>query len=503
MAQQLIQEQTLKQQLQQRLSAQQLQIVKLIEMPINELEQNIAAEIDDNPALETNDGGSDYDGTNDYDDSNNGNDTDESFDMANEREERKDALDSALENIGRDDQMPEPTDYQPSSADNNDYRRMDYADTTSFLDKLNEQMADHDLTAKQQYIMEYLIGSLDSDGLLRKDSDTLSDELAIYHNIDATAEEIDNVVAVLQEFDPPGIGAHDLQECLLLQLDRSTATDPRIMAHEVIEQHFQLFIHKKWDKIQQAMNLTDNQLSEVRHEITRLNPKPGASMNETQNHATQQITPDFIVETLDDGNISMTLNQGNVPELNVSPSFVSMVETYRDNKDSLNRQQKEALLYAKDKVTKAQTYIDAIKQRQHTLTVTMKAIIKWQQDFFREGDESLLKPMRLKDIATKTGLDISTVSRVSNQKYVQTRWGMFPLKFFFNDKYTDNQGNTISTRTMKIALKEIVDDEDKAHPLTDTALSEAMKQKGFPLARRTVVKYREQMGIPNAKMRKQ
>ena len=219
--------------------------------------------------------------------------------------------------------------------------------------------------------------------------------------------------------------------------------------------------------------------------------------------AVQQDPKKFRTFTLDDGNISMTLNQGNVPELNVSPSFVSMVETYRDNKDSLNRQQKEALLYAKDKVTKAQTYIDAIKQRQHTLTATMKAIIKWQQDFFREGDESLLKPMRLKDIATKTGLDISTVSRVSNQKYVQTRWGMFPLKFFFNDKYTDNQGNTISTRTMKIALKEIVDDEDKAHPLTDTALSEAMKQKGFPLARRTVVKYREQMGIPNAKMRKQ
>ena len=250
------------------------------------------------------------------------------------------------------------------------------------------------------------------------------------------------------------------------------------------------------------MHLTDYQVAEIQKEIRRLNPKPGASLGETEGRNTQQITPDFIVETTDDGHISFYLNQGHIPELYVSESFTEMLAAYKDNKDGLNRQQKEALLYAKEKVDKARGFIDAVNQRRRTLYATMKAIIDWQRPFFLDGDEGDLKPMILKDIADKTGLDISTVSRVSNIKYAQTRWGIFPLKFFFSDGYTTEEGEEMSTRKIKIALKEMIDGEDHKHPMSDDLLAKKMKEKGFPIARRTVAKYREQMGIPVARLRK-
>lgn len=484
--------QTQKQVQQQRLTQQQMLVVRMLEMPLNELEESVGAEIDDNPALETASAEDDYT-------------MEESGDMGGnevdgELQERKDALDDALSQIGSDDEMPTATSYM--SHDNADYEEMVYGDTTSFYDKLKEQMAMEDLSDVEQDVMEYLIGSLDDDGLLRKPIDAIADELAVYHNIEVSAETIERVLQRLQTFDPAGIGARSLQECLLLQIERRPDGRLKELMHEVIAHYFTAFTHKHWDKIQQEMQLTDLQTRMLREEIVKLNPKPGASLGETEGRSTQQITPDFIVETLDDGTITFTLNRGNVPELKVSPSFTEMVEAYRNNKGGMNRQEKEALLYAKEKVDRAQGFIAAVKQRQHTLTVTMKAIIDWQRPFFLDGDEGDLRPMILKDIAGKTGLDISTISRVAAVKYAQTKWGTFPLKFFFSDGYTNREGEETSTRRVRLALKELIDNEDKHHPLSDDTLAARMEKMGFPVARRTVAKYRQLMDIPVARLRK-
>ena len=502
MTQKLIQTQTQKQQLLQRLSAQQMLQVKLLEMPLTELEQNINAQLDDNPALERKDDeealgndNTDFDGQQDMDDS-------QQEEGEYEREEREDALDSALENIGRDDQMP---DYDTSRRNNQnaDYEEMVYGDTTSFYDKLKEQMGMQELTEQQQDTLEYLIGSLDDDGLLRKDLDSISDELAIYHNIDISNQELEHLLHVLQSFDPAGIGARDLQECLLLQIQRMSAGRLKDAMTTAITDYFNEFTKNHWDKIQSGMNLTDTQLDTLKEEIKRLNPKPGASLGETEGRNLQQITPDFVVDTNEDDTVSFYLNKGNIPDLTVSSSFTEMLDTFRTNKANMSRQDKEALLYAKEKVDKAQGYIEAIQQRRHTMYVTMKAIIDWQKKFFLDGDESDLRPMILKDIAEKTGLDISTISRVSNVKYAQTKWGTFPLRFFFSDGYTTSDGEELSTRKIKLALKELISHEDPHKPLSDDALAAQMKEQGYPIARRTIAKYREQLNIPVARLRKQ
>ena len=513
MAQKLIQTQKQEQKLVQRLSQQQMLQVKLLEMPLTELEENINAELYDNPALET----ASPDDMMSEDRDERMEDREETFEEQNEREERADALDNALENIGRDDEMP--LSYSYENDPNADYEQIVYGDTVSFYDKLKEQMGEIDLSPIQQNVMEYLIGSLDDDGLLRKDIETITDELAIYHNIDVTEQEVEETLKQLQQFDPPGIGARSLQECLLLQIDRLQnelkASEEHSSGHDtigrkellelmrkVIKHHFDEFKKKHWNKIQNAMGLSDIQVETLQNEIRRLNPKPGASLGEAEGRNIQQITPDFIVDTADDGSVSFYLNSGNVPELKVSPSFTEMVNTYKNNREGMSRQAKEALLYAKEKVEKAQGFIEAVKQRRHTLYIMMKAIIDWQRRYFQDGDEADLKPMILKDIAEKTGLDISTVSRVSNVKYAQTRWGTFPLRHFFSDGYMTEDGEEMSTRKIKVALKELISKEEKSKPLSDDALAAAMKEQGFPIARRTVAKYREQMGIPVARLRR-
>lgn len=498
MAQKLIQTQIQKQQQVQRLSQQQMLQVKLLEMPLTELEENINAELDDNPALEktSDEEFIDKEDNDDVQDSFNDN-----FEETTEKEERNDALDSALEDLGKDDQMPEYNLSRPNNQ-NADYEEMIYGDTISFYDKLKEQMGMLDLTEHQESIMEYLIGSLDDDGLLRKDVDTISDELAIYHNIDASTEEIKDIQKKLQTFDPAGIGACNLQECLLLQIKRMKKSRLKDVMTAVIRDHFEEFTKKHWEKIQALMNLNDLQIQTLQEEIRKLNPKPGASLGETQGRNLDQITPDFLVDTADDGSISFTINHGNIPELTVSPSFVDMVDTYKADKEKMNRQAKEALLYAKEKVDKAQGYIEAIRQRQHTLYITIKTIISIQRKFFLDGDEADLKPMILKDVADRTGLDISTISRVSNVKYVQTKWGTFPLRFFFTDGYTTENGEELSTRKIKLALKELIDKEDKKKPMSDDTLATKMKQLGYPIARRTIAKYREQLNIPVARLRR-
>lgn len=497
MAQKLIQTQKQTQQQVQRLSQQQMLQVKLLEMPLTELEESVNAELDDNPALEK----SEYEDAPAHDHEHE-EEQEENFEQKTEREEREDALDKALENIGRDDEMPETyTGYHTNN--NAEYEEIVYGDATSFYDKLKEQMGMEHLTDEQQYVMEYLIGSLDDDGYLRKEIDTISDELAIYHNIDVSTKQIENVLSILQSFDPAGIGARSLQECLLLQIKRRPDDKLKEILWQVIANHFEAFTKKHWDKIQSNMGLTDLQIEAVQEEILKLNPKPGASLGETLGRNVQQITPDFIVEVNDDDSISFTLNQGNIPELTISPMFSDMIDTYRTNKGNMNRQEKEALLYAKQKVDKAQGYIEAIKQRRHTLYITMRAIINWQRVFFLDGDETDLKPMILKDIADQTGLDISTISRVSNLKYAQTKWGTFPLKFFFTDGYITEEGEELSTRKIKLALKEVIEHEDKRKPMSDESLAKEMKKRGYPVARRTIAKYREQLGISVARLRKE
>ena len=483
--------------------------VKMLEMPLNELEDNINAELDDNPALETEnpddalmgEGNEDRSALDDSDNSNDDEFGDDAYEAQSEKEERKDELDQALESIGKDDQMP---DYNTDryNTQNADYEEMVYGDTTSFYDKLKEQMDMQILTDKEKQIMEYLIGSLDEDGLLRKDLDSICDELIIYHNIDVSEKEIEHVLHKLQSFDPAGVGGRSLQECLLLQVKRLPKGVLRKTMEEVFKDYFDEFTKKHWDKIKSGLELNETQLETLKDEIRKLNPKPGASLGETDGRNMQQINPDFIVDTADDGTITFTLNRGNMPELTVSPSFTDMIETYKRHKDQMSRKDKEALLYAKEKVDKAQGFIEAIKQRRHTLIITMKAIIDIQRQFFLDGDEADLKPMILKDVAERTKLDISTISRVRIEKYVQTKWGVFPLKFFFTDSYTTEDGEELSTRKIKIALQHLIENEDKKKPLSDDAISKVMKEKGFPIARRTVAKYREQLGIPVARLRK-
>ncbi len=497
-----IQEQSLQQKQSQIISHQQLLQASLVELPLMQLVDRVNTEMNDNPALELDSGYDDADNTeySDFSDHSESSDTSEDYDVLTEREERQSALDDALSNIGRDDdELPV---YHGGSAVAEDREEMVYGQTTSFYDQLKEQMVLLDMTDRQRAIMEYMIGSLDDDGLLRKRLDAISDELAVYHNIDASEEELREVQTLLQGFDPAGIGAASLQECLLLQIDRKDSSWLKDQMKRVVANYFEEFTHKHWDKIQASLSLSDDQAKQVFHELRKLNPRPGASLGETVGRSLQQITPDFIVDTHDDGTVTFTLNNGELPELKVSQSFIDSMDEFQQNREHMSRQSKEALLYIKKKVDSAQGFIEALKVRRHTLTITMRAIIQLQHQFFVDGDEASLRPMILKDVAEKTGLDLSTVSRVSNSKYAQTRWGTFPLRHFFSDSYVTQNGEELSTRQIKVALREIVDAEDKKQPLSDDDIKAALAERGFPIARRTVAKYREKLGIPIARLRK-
>lgn len=499
MAQEQIQEQRLTQQqkLAQTITQQQLLQAQLIELPITQLMERVTAEMDDNPALEVSTDEPEYP---EYADSTDSSDTPESSSDTYEQEERQSALDEALESIGRDDE--ELPVYQGGMSSQEEREDMVYGQSLSFYDQLNEQMNMCDLTEQERNIMEYLIGSLDDDGLLRKPLHSISDELAIYHNVDVTEQEIEEVLIKLQDFDPAGIGARSLQECLLLQIQRRDPSHLKDLMERTIKDYFELFTKKHWDKLQQVLQLTDLQNETLIKELRKLNPKPGTSMGEVVGHSIQQITPDFIVDTQDDGTVTFSLNAGDIPELHVSQSFTDTLNEYQTNKENMSRQMKEALLYTKKKVEAAQGFIEAIRVRRHTLTITMRAIIQWQHRFFEDGDEASLRPMILRDIAEKTGLALSTISRVSNSKYAQTRWGTFPLRYFFSDGYVTAEGEEFSTRKIKTALRDLIDAEDKRKPLSDDALKDLLAAKGFPIARRTVAKYREQLGIPVARLRK-
>ena len=502
MAQKIIQTQSLQQT--QTLSPQQVLQVRLLEMPVSELEQRVKNEIIENGALEESDHFSEAD------DSYNSDTQDDAYEtgeggmeaysdlVSSPSKELKDALGD----YRNSDEVP---DYLLKNYPQNDtVETIEYSDTISFYEQMKEQMNECELTEKQKMLMEYLIGSLENDGLLKKPLSTLADELEVYHNEQTTVEELEQVLHILQDFEPAGIGARSLQECLQIQIRRDERfhTPLKQKEYRIVTQFYEEFTHKRWDKIQQRMKLTDQEVELLQKEIRKLNPRPGSSMGEIVGHNYQQVVPDFIVETDDDGTITMTLNQGDVPELKISDSFLDLLKQYDQGRQKISRSEKDALLYTKQKIEKAQIFIDAIRQRRHTLTVTMQAIIDLQRPFFLEGDELLLKPMILKDVAERTGLDISTISRVSNSKYVQTNSGIYPLKWFFSDGYTTDDGQEIATRKIQNALKEIIENEDKKKPLSDEVLTQMLNQKGFPIARRTVAKYREQLGIPVARLRK-
>lgn len=498
MAQEQIQEQRLTQQqkLAQSITQQQLLQAQLTELPITQLLERINTEMNDNPALEIS-----ADDPLELQDPLYQQDATPSQESDSyEQEERQSALDEALQSIGRDDEEL-PVYYR--GAENGENREeMVYGQMDSFIDLLNEQMNMTDLTEQERDIMEYLIGSLDDDGLLRKSLDSICDELAIYHRMDVTEKQIEQVLHKLQEFDPAGIGARTLQECLLLQVKRREPSRLKELMEHTLQHYFELFTKKHWDKLRQALKLSDLQINTLIAELRKLNPKPGAAISETVGRSLQQITPDFIVDTHDDGTVTFTLNNGDIPELHVSQSFADAMKEYQNDKEHMTRQKKEALLYTKKKMDAAQGFIEAIRVRHHTLTVTMRAIIQWQHRFFEDGDEASLRPMILKDIAEKTGLDLSTISRVSNSKYALTRWGTFPLRYFFSDGYVTADGEELSTHKIKAALRELIETEDKRKPLSDDALQKLLEEKGYPIARRTVAKYREQMGLPIARLRK-
>lgn len=476
----------------QTLSPQQILVVKLLELPTMELEDRVRSEVLENPALE--EGGDDN-----KQDVDNSLEEADGYDESGTNEEHSDY--NELDDYANEDDIP---DYKLQEHQERGEVAEDipFSDSTSFYEALKEQLHEHELTEREKELGEYIIGSLDDDGLLRKSLNNISDELAIYMDIQADAKELECVLNIIQSFDPAGVGARNLQECLRLQLIRKENLPLKQVELSIIDKCYEDFKKKHWDKIKQRLNLGDDEFNAVISDITRLNPRPGASLGEALGKNYQQIIPDFIVETYEDGSINLSLNTRNTPQLHINREFRDMVDEHTKNKANQSKASKEAFVFLKQKVDAAQNFIDAIKQRQNNLLTTMQAIVDLQKPFFQEGDESLLRPMILKDVAERTHLDISTISRVSNSKYVQTNYGVFSLKFFFSDGYTTQDGEEFSIRKIRNALKELVNTEDKDQPYTDDELAALLKEQGYPVARRTVAKYRQQLRIPVARLRR-
>ncbi|MFT3902812.1 MAG: RNA polymerase factor sigma-54 [Niabella sp.] len=490
--------QSLQQKLLQKLSPQQIQLMKLLQVPTANLEERIKEEIEENPALELDEGRSE-------------NETSDEFADA---QEDYDSGSDDYESSGEDDyNTVDVSEYLHGDDDVADYRTRDdhYSDEenkqlpirteTSFYDVLQHQIGMLNLQDNELRIAEHVIGSIDEDGYLRRDTNALVDDLAFRQNIETTPEEVENIIQQVQQFDPPGVAARDLPECLLLQLQRQKQEGKNVdMAILAIEKYFDEFIKKHYEKIQRGLGLNEEELRAVILQITKLNPKPGGNVGEV-NKAESYVVPDFFIAN-NNGRLELTLNSRNAPELRISEGYRDMMKEY-DRSSKKSRQQKEAVLFIKQKIDAAKWFIDAIKQRQHTLMDTMSAIMNYQREFFLTGDETTLKPMILKDIAERTGLDISTVSRVANSKFVQTEFGTYRLKFFFSESLSTDSGEEVSTREVKKILSDLIEGESKRHPLSDEKLTDLLQEKGYNIARRTVAKYREQLNIPVARLRKE
>ena len=489
------------QKLLQKLSPQQILIMKLLQIPTMELSTRIKEEIMQNPALEE---GESHDYEDDINDNENDNENDniDTFDDEQGDDDHYDPLDDFDDYLKDDDEDDAAYKYSinNSSPDDKHYEAP-ITNETTFQDSLMEQLGFRKLDEKKRKIGAYIIGNLDDAGYLSRPISGIADDLLFTQNIDATEDEVREVLEIIQDFDPAGVGASNLQECLLIQLRRINDENPSEdcdNAIDIIENHFDEFTKKHYDKIVARSEMNDDDFKRALDIILSLNPKPGGSTGSiSQNN--NYIIPDFTVIN-NDGELELQLNGRNTPELHVSKDFLDMLKEYSKGKDSAEK--REAVSFIKNKIDSANWFIDAIKQRQSTLYVTMKAIMEYQKDFFLTGDEGKLKPMILKDISDKVGLDISTISRVANSKYVQTAYGTFQLKYFFSEGLVNDEGEEVSTREVKKIVRESVDNEDKANPLNDDELTAILKEKGYTIARRTVAKYREQMGIPVARLRK-
>lgn len=482
--------QKLQQKLLQKLSPQQIQMIKLLEVPTIQLEQRIKKELEDNPVLEEGAG-----------------EQDEGSGDEEVGQEDQDGTDSdqdefSLEDYMEDDEIPSYRLSAQNYSKDDKKEEIPFSVGSSFHEFLDSQLGLRQLTEKQELLAEYILGNIDDDGYLRRKLSAITDDLAFSQNITATEEELEEVLKIIQDFDPAGVGARDLQECLLLQIEVKDLELPvTALARKILKYFFQEFTRKHYDKIISRLSISEDELREAIEEILRLNPKPGSSFSDPQNKNIQHIVPDFVLDN-SDGELQLSLNARNVPELRISQTYSDMIRTYKNNKNNTSAE-KEAMSFVKQKLDSARWFIDAIRQRQNTLMMTMNAIISYQHDYFAEGDERKLKPMILKDIADMTGLDISTISRVANSKYIQTHFGIFPLKYFFSEGLQTDSGEEVSTREIKSILKECVAGEDKRKPVTDERLAEILQEKGYQIARRTVAKYREQLNIPVARLRKE
>ena len=482
--------QTLQQKLLQKLSPQQIQFIKLLQVPTASLDTRIKEELEENPALEDGSLANMNDPIEEYPD----NDPDD----YNASEDSFEDDFSVEDYIQEDDYKDYGGNY--SSDDEDENKEIPIAIQDSFFEKLQSQLDLLALNEKEYLIGNQIIGSLDDDGYLRRPTISLVDDLAFSQNVIAEEAEVEEMLSVIQEFDPPGIGARDLQECLLIQLNKKDQSNPVILqAKEIVENYLEEFTKKHYDKIEKQLSINSSELKEIVNEILKLNPKPGDSSAAAGKQL--QVIPDFHISN-NDGVLHLTLNGRNAPELRVSRSYQEMFEHY-EKAEKTDKKMKEAVQFVKHKLDSAKWFIDAIKQRQQTLLKTMNAIMRFQYDYFLTGDDRMLKPMILKDIAEEIEMDISTVSRVANSKYVQTEFGTFLLKSFFSEAIQTDSGEEVSNKEVKKILEECIANEDKRKPLADEKLTEILKEKGYTIARRTVAKYREAMNIPVARLRKE
>ena len=457
----------------QKLSPLQIQTIKLIELPIQELEQRIRKELEENPVLDE--------------------------DLPKEKEDDEAPREVSLSEYKEDDSIPS---YRLRSDNYSKDERPQYNTFSvkeSFTQSLQEQLGYRNLTEHQYAVASFLIGSLDDDGYLRRSIDSIVDDLSFRANVETDEDEVLAMLKVIQEFEPSGVGARDLRECLLLQIRNCKKTPEVETATKILTSYFADFTNKHYQKIMARMGLTEPQLKAAMSKILKLNPSPGGQIDDSYNDQAQQIVPDFLLE-YNDGELKLSMPRFSIPELRVNRKYADIL---MEASNSSERDKKEAAAFVKKKLDSAKWFVEAIKQRHNTLSNTMQAIVDYQREYFIDGDETHLKPMVLKDIAEKTGFDISTISRVVNSKYIETHFGIYSLKYFFSEGLENRDGEEVSTRELKKALQECVDTEDKHKPLTDDELVDKMTEKGYKVARRTIAKYRDQLGIPKARLRKE
>lgn len=480
---------TLQQKLLQKLSPQQIQVIKLLEIPTVQLEQRIKKELEENPVLEL---------ESDNPDTPN----DETISQDSETEKDVDNDEFTFDDYYAEDEIIPSYKLNANNFSKDDkYLEIPYSVGTTFHEYLSDQLRMISLTDEEKQLAEYILGNIDDDGYLRRDLMSISDDLAFNMNLDIPEEKLLNILLKIQQLDPPGVAARDLRECLLIQLDREDS-DNLELAKTIIKDYFQEFTKKHYTKIQVKLDITEEELKDGIDEIIKLNPKPGSSYSDPLNKTSQHIVPDFILDNLD-GQLNLSLNQRNVPNLIINDSYLAMLQSLSENHKQKKKNNKDAMLFVKQKLDSAKWFIDAIQQRQTTLLLTMSEIINYQKEYFEDGDETKLRPMILKDIAERTNMDISTISRVSNSKYIQTHFGIYPLKYFFSEGLMKDDGEEVSTREIKKILQECIENEDKYKPLTDEKLAKILKEKSYNIARRTVAKYREQLEIPVARLRKE